>query len=110
VLRFVEPVEIAGAAAGSGGRDDGRKAQEADMTETYDQVITSEEQVASVKAALTAGPVDVSLLTPFWRVERFSTAELAVRFANESPVQKAGEVVFSVGDGVVYGFYLLLGG
>ena len=56
MLRFVEPVEIAGAAAGSGGRDDGREAQkEADMTETYDQVITSEEQVASVKAALTAG-------------------------------------------------------
>ena len=81
------------------------------MTETYDQIITGEEQFASVKAALTAAPVDVSLLTPFWRVERFSTAELAVRFANEPPVQKAGEVVFSVrDDGVVFGFYLLLGG
>ena len=35
---------------------------------------TSEEQAASVKDALTAGPADVSLLTPFWDDLRFATA------------------------------------
>jgi hypothetical protein len=61
------------------------------MTETYDQVITSEEQAARVKAALPAGPVDVSLLNPRWQALRFATAELAVFYANENPAQKAGE-------------------
>ena len=76
------------------------------MTETYDQVITSEEQAASVKAALTAGLVDVSVLTPFWETLRFATADIAVGYANLPPAQKAGEAVFSVGgDGVVHGFF-----
>lgn len=66
------------------------------MTETSDQIITSKEQIASAKAALTAGPVDVSSLTPFWDTRRFATADLAVRFANEPPAQKVGEAVFSV--------------
>jgi hypothetical protein len=112
VLRFVERLRLPGPLLGPVVGDDGREAQkEGDMTETYDQVITSEEQVASVKAALTAGAVDVSLLTPFWAARRFATADLAVRFANEPPAQKAGEAVFSVGDdGVVYGFYYLIGG
>jgi hypothetical protein len=80
--------------------------KEGNMTETYDEVITSKEQAASVKAALTAGPVDVSLLTPSWRAYRFATADLAVGFANQTPAQKAGEAVFSVGgDGVVDGFF-----
>jgi hypothetical protein len=77
------------------------------MTETYDQVITSEEQAASVKAALTAG-IDVSLFTPAWRTYRFATPALAVFYANEPPAQKEGEAVFSVGaDGVVYAFLFI---
>ncbi len=75
------------------------------MTETYDQVITSAEQAASVKAALTAASADVSAPTLIWRAFRFATAELAVGFANQSPAQKAGETVFSVGDdSVVHAF------
>jgi hypothetical protein len=37
------------------------------MTETYDQVITSEEQVASVKAALIAEKVALRTVAPFLR-------------------------------------------
>ena len=75
------------------------------MTETSDQIITSVEQAASVKAALTAGRGDVSAPTPVWTALRFATAELAVGFANRNPAQKAGEAVFSVGDdGVVDAF------
>jgi len=78
------------------------------MTETYDEVISSVEQAASVKAALMAGPVDVSVLTPFWEALRFETADIAVGYANLAPAQKAGEAVFSVGtDGVVHGFFYI---
>ena len=79
------------------------------MTETYDQIITSEEQAASVKAALTADPTDVSVLNPRWQAFRFATPQLAVFYANENPPQKAGEAVFSLGDdGVVHAFLFAL--
>jgi hypothetical protein len=67
------------------------------MTETYDQIIASEEQAASVKAAMAS--VDEPKK---WKASRTTTAELAAALANIPPAQGAGEAVFSMNnDGMV---------
>jgi hypothetical protein len=76
--------------------------KEGEMTGTYDQPIATEEQAASIKAALAGARVDdstsTSAPTKVWHHVLVADAAVAVTYANTHPAQGAGEAVFSVRD------------